>query len=573
MPLPKIKKFFMAIKLGILETYNTLVRYKEISTILMKFGYRDVVERLNLSERFNLKDVSGDKDILFPPDSTAPERFRALVEALGTTFIKFGQILSTRPDLLPPDYCEELKKLQDKVLPFPDEVARQIIESELGAPIEKLFKTFSEKPIAAASIAQVYKATLENGEKVAVKVRRPDIERVIASDLAIMRDLAKLLERHFDEVRTIRPLAMVEQFGRNLVNETNFLIEAYNLERFNAQNEDREELYLVKLHRDLSTSRVLTMEFMEGVKISDTDALKKLHINLTLLARDGTRVLLSQIFEQGFFHGDPHPGNILVQDDARLCFLDFGVMGKLTLPQRIALAEMLIAVARRDDEKLLKGVIELAENGEELKNTRDLGRDISEFVDKYAYISLERLKAEEILNDLLKLLTVHGIVLPPECYTLIKVIVTLEGTGRILDPHFQILEQIRPFAEKLILERYNPARLAKDMTKTSAELYRLLRDLPDELRQLFKVIKKGEVRLTFSSQNVKLLLRSFDKDVNRLSYSLIVAALLIASTILLHSHVPPVWHEVSLLGLFGLLVSGAMGLWLLFAIARSGHLL
>ncbi len=560
---------------SILETYNCLVRYKEILAILVKYGYKDLLMKINPSENKDINEVLKDGNTV-PPESvqalSGAERFRLLLESLGTTFIKFGQILSTRNDILPEDYCAELKKLQDKVPPFPDEDAKAIIKEELGKTTDELFQSFSEKPVACASIAQVYKATLPNGEVVAIKIRRPNIEKKIQSDLAIMEDLSRLLEKYVQEARAIRPTALVKEFGRQLRQETNLLNEAANLERFNIQNQNEPRLKLVKLYRDLTTSHILTMEFVTGTKISDTEKLQSLNLDLKTIAKNGTSIILSQIFDQGFYHGDPHPGNILVQDDGRLCFLDFGAMGKLTKEQRMLLAEALVAVVRRKDDELLRAVLKLSANGDDIKDAKELGRDISDFVDTYAYLPLNRIKIDEILNDLIKLLTKHGILLPPEISTLVKVLAMLDGTGLALDPEFQVMEEIKPFAQKLVLQKFDPARLASDMTHTSAELYRLLRDLPDEARSIIKTIKKAEIKLSLSSTNLKQVLRTFDKDANRLSYALIVSALLLASALLLHTHTPPVWHEVSILGIVGLIASATMGLWLLIAIARSGHL-
>lgn len=560
---------------SILETYNCLVRYKEILTILVKYGYRDLLMKINSSENKDLNDVLKEAGTV-PPESVSAlsgaERFRLLLESLGTTFIKFGQILSTRNDILPEEYCEELKKLQDKVPPFPDEDAKNIIKEELGKDVTELFQSFSEKPVACASIAQVYKATLHTGEVVAIKIRRPNIEKKILSDLAIMEDLSRLLEKHIQEARTIRPTNMVKEFGRQLQQEMNLLVEANNLERFNIQNANEPRLRLVKLYREYCTSHILTMEFMTGTKISDTEKLKSLNLDLKTIAKNGASVIISQIFEQGFFHGDPHPGNILVQDDGRICFLDFGAMGKLTKEQRMILAEGLVAVVRRKDDELLRAVLKLSANGDDITDTKELGRDISDFVDTYAYLPLNQIKVDEILNDLMKLLTKHGIILPPEITTLVKVLAMLDGTGLALDPEFQVMEVMKPYAQKLVLEKFDPKRLASDMTHTSAELYRLLRDLPDEARSIIKTIKKAELKVSVSSGNLKQVLRTFDKDANRLSYALIVSALLLASALILHTHTPPVWHNISILGIIGLAISGTMGLWLLIAIARSGHL-
>ena len=560
---------------SILETYNCLVRYKEILAILVKYGYKDLLMKINPSENKDINEVLKDGNAV-PPESvqalSGAERFRLLLESLGTTFIKFGQILSTRNDILPEDYCAELKKLQDKVPPFPDEDAKAIIKEELGKTTDELFQSFSEKPVACASIAQVYKATLPSGEIVAIKIRRPNIEKRIQADLAIMEDLSRLLEKYVQEARAIRPTTLVREFGRQLQQEMNLLVEANNLERFNILNQNESRLKLVKLYRDLSTSHILTMEFVTGTKISNTEKLRSLNLDLKTIAKNGASVIISQIFDQGFYHGDPHPGNILVQDDGRICFLDFGAMGKLTKEQRMLLAEGLVAVVRRRDDELLRVVLKLSSNGDDIKDTKELGRDISDFVDTYAYLPLNRIKVDEILNDLMKLLTKHGIILPPEISTLVKVLAMLDGTYLAIDPDFQVMEVMKPYAQKLVLEKFDPKRLASDMTHTSAELYRLLRDLPDEARSIIKTIKKAELKVSVSSGNLKQVLRTFDKDANRLSYALIVSALLLASALLLHTHTPPVWHEVSILGIVGLIASATMGLWLLIAIARSGHL-
>ncbi|NLF40138.1 hypothetical protein GX586_11880 [bacterium] len=555
------------------KTYRHMARYRELIAILMKYGFQDIVEQLNLRYYVELgKSVLLQRPAEHVTQIPRAVRVRLILEEMGTTFIKFGQIMSTRPDFIPEEFIAELKKLQDSVPPFPTPDALALIETELEAPVKELFAEFGDEPIASASIAQVYRAVLHTGEEVAVKVQRPDIQRVIEVDVEIMMNLARLAEAHLKGLEILQPVSMVEEFSRVIDNELNFHVEARNIERF-AENFGQDETVQVpRVFHEFSTKRILTIEYIHGIPASDHEKLLAEGYDLPTLALTGANALVRQIFEHGFFHADPHPGNIFVVGPARVCFLDFGMMGKLDRTLQETLAALLVCIVNRDDERLTQSVLHLSTNPDDLRDTRKLRRELTDFVDRYFYVPFDKLKIGEVLEDLLSLIIRFGLKLPPEIYLLIKSLVTIEGVGRDLNPQFDIITIIKPFVERLVKRQYDPRRIASDLGRTTAELYRLLRDLPEEIRALLKFIRRGELRVDLETRSMEPVMKTWDRDANRMSFAIVLAALFVSSALIIHAHVPPLWHGMPVIGIVGFAVAIIMGLWLLIAIFLSGHL-
>lgn len=555
------------------KTYRHMTRYRELITILMKYGFQDIVEQLNLRYYVELgKSVLLQRPAEHVAQIPRAVRVRLILEEMGTTFIKFGQIMSTRPDFIPEEFIAELKKLQDSVPPFPTPDALALIETELEAPVKELFAEFGDEPIASASIAQVYRAVLHTGEEVAVKVQRPDIQRVIEVDVEIMMNLARLAEAHLKGLDILQPVSMVEEFSRVIDNELNFHVEARNIERF-AENFGQDETVQVpRVFHEFSTKRILTIEYIHGIPASDHEKLLAEGYDLPTLALTGANALVRQIFEHGFFHADPHPGNLFAVGPSRVCFLDFGMMGKLDRTLQETLAALLVCIVNRDDERLTQTVLRLSTNPDDLRDTRKLRRELTDFVDRYFYVPFDKLKIGEVLEDLLSLIIRFGLKLPPEIYLLIKSLVTIEGVGRDLNPQFDIITIIKPFVERLVKRQYDPRRIASDLGRTTAELYRLLRDLPEEIRALLKFIRRGELRVDLETRSMEPVMKTWDRDANRMSFAIVLAALFVSSALIIHAHVPPLWHGMPVIGIVGFAVAIIMGLWLLIAIFLSGHL-
>jgi ubiquinone biosynthesis protein len=558
---------------GIGRTYRHMLRYRELIGILIKYGFQDIVEQLNL--RYYLERGKSvfrqepEKDIEIRPRA---ERFRLMLEEMGTTFIKFGQIISTRRDIVPEDILIELEKLQDKVPPFPDEEARKCIEEEFETEIGSIFSEFGERPIASASIAQVYKATLPDGTEVAVKVKRPGIEKRVAIDVEIMLSLARLAEEYLEGAGTLQLVNVVEEFSRTIENEMNFHIEAHSMERFAENFKKWDTLHTIKVFRELSTRTILTAEYIHGIKISQLEELAAANVDAPKVARTGAKALLAQVFEHGFFHGDPHPGNLMVVADSRVCFLDFGMMGRLDRQGRENLASLLVSVVNRDDDMLTRATLKIAMNPDEITDRAKLKRELSRFIDAYAYLPLNKIDAGEVLNDLLDLLLGFGIRLPPEFYLLIKALVTIEGVGTMLDPHFEFLEFAKPYVAKIIRRRHDPRRLLDDLRLTSVDFYRVTQEIPDALRSLFTLIRKGEIKLNLQTQSLQPVTDTWDRDANRLALAIVTAAVLVSSSLIISARIPPLWGEMSIVGIIGFGLSIVMTIRLLLAFFRSGHL-
>ncbi len=560
-------------KLGAIgRTYRHLNRYHRILRVLFKYGFDDLIDRLHIDQYLE----SGLQMINRKPRPqvqrlSRPERLRMAMEELGPTFVKLGQLLSTRPDFIPPDYLAELAKLQDNVPSFSFQKVVDIFAEEFGRTPEDVFAHFDPEPLAAASIGQVHRARLEDGTEVVVKVQRPNIENTIAVDLEILAHIAGLMEEHLEEVQGHRPTAIVQEFARSLSREIDFSIELTNIQRFARQFEGNTDIHVPLVYPQLSSERILVLEYVDGIKASDLQLLRREGRDLKLIAERGANLVMEQIFIHGFFHADPHPGNILVLPDDVICFIDFGQMGRLNLKDREEFTDLVLNLVGGNERKVTKGVLKLTIQYGEVD--RDgLTRDLGELMDQYLYKPLKELAAGKILQDLLDLVTRHGLSLRPNLYLMMKALSTVEGVGLQLDPDMELITLARPFMQKIKTGRIKPKRLAEEMGETGSEYLSLIRELPGELRTILQQLRDGRMKLEFEHRGLHALGLALDRVSNRISFAIVLAAQIIGSSLIILSDIPPKWNGIPVIGMAGFLIAGIMGFWLLLSIIRHGRM-
>jgi ubiquinone biosynthesis protein len=542
-------------------------RYREVAQALVKFGYVDVVDALHLWKPLRLGQRLFGASAM--PDASKPARLRMLCEALGPTFIKFGQLLSTRPDLLPPEYLTELARLQDRAPEEDFSTIRAILQEELPSPLPALFADIAPVPLAAASIAQVHRATLTTGQEVVVKVQRPHISQTITGDLELLRDLARLAERYLPELRPLHPSGVVEEFARTIARELDFRHELQNLERCAKNFADDPTVYIPAAYPALTTSRVLTMGYVQGLKISMREELLLAGLDPKVVAVNGANALLKQIFRHGFFQGDPHPGNLRVLDGNVIAILDYGMFGTIDAETREHLALLLLGVASRDADKIVRALVELEVMTPD-RDRRHLRREIATLVDTYLAVPLEALNVSALLQEVLRMVRQHGLQVPPDFLLLLRALGTAESLGRDLDPEFTIMQHLQPFAERLVLERYDPRYLLRKLGHTTEGIEELLVLLPTALAQIMQKLRRGELHLGLEVQQLDRLIREFDTASNRLTLAIILAASIIGSALIMQTQMPPVLLGYPLFGMLGFLLSGILGLGLVIAILRAG---
>ena len=554
------------------RTYRHLNRYQRILRVLFKYGFSDLVDLLHIDQYLEtgLQMINRKPREMIEKHSR-PERLRMAFEELGPTFIKLGQLLSTRPDFVPPDYLDELARLQDDVPPFSFAEAEEIIFTETGKKTSELFHSFDEHPIAAASIGQVHRATLWEGEEVVVKVQRPDIDQVVAVDLEILAHLASLMEMYLEELQGHRPTSIVEEFARTLSNELDYTVELSNIQRFTRQFEGKGTVHVPRVYRELSTERILTMENIKGIKSSNIDELRQEGMDLRLVAERGTNLIMEQIFVHGFFHADPHPGNVFILPDNIICFIDFGMMGRLNRQNREDFTDLLFHIIDRNERKVTDLVLKLTNHYEEVDRDA-LSRDLSEMLDRYLYLPLKEMEAGKILQQLLELVSRHKIYFKPNLYLMMKAISTVEGVGLMLDPELELIRLAEPFMRKVKSDRISIGRIADETGSTTSEYFELIRELPDELRSILRQIRQGRMKLEFEHLGLEKLRMALDQVSNRISFAIVLAALIIGSSVIVHSNIPPRWNDIPIIGLMGFLIAGIMGFWLLISIIRHGRL-
>jgi ubiquinone biosynthesis protein len=545
-------------------------RYRVIVGVFLKYGYEDLARRVPLPRPIHLSRKTRDAQEEIA-SLTAPERLRRAFEELGPAFVKFGQLLSTRTHLLPQPFIIELSKLHDQVPPVPFDQVTAVLVSELKRPPGEFFASIEETPIGSASMAQVHRAVRVDGKKCVIKVQRPGIEKIVRLDLEIMEQLAGLIERHAEDWRVHKPTAVVAEFARQMEQEMDFRAEAAHVQRFAEQFASEQTIYVPCVFPETSTGRVLTMERIDAVKASDFAELGVAGLDRSVIATRIADLVMKQIFVHGFFHADPHPGNIHIMPGNVICFLDFGMMGFLDQQTREIFSKFVMGIAQRNEVSTAAALLRLTHA--DLDPPRQgFEADVAEFMHRNFYRPVGEMVFGQLVSQLFSLTTRYQLTLPPDLSTMLKALALMENLVTRLDPGHDIIAQARPFMTEVRLKRLNPRRLMRHWLEFSTDVGDLLRDLPLETRRLIAMFKEGKGRLLIHHQGLEGLMNTLERIVNRLAFALVLSALVIASSIIVHARVPPIWHDVSVIGILGYLLAGIMGFWLLIAMLRHGKM-
>lgn len=558
------------------DLYGHLPRYREILAVLFKYGFADVLKLVALQRILHMEDATlplrPDDAILSQP---LPVRLRLALTELGPTFIKFGQILSSRRDLITDEYFAELEKLQSNVPPFPGSQARKIVEHELGRSLHAVFEEFDAEPIGSASIAQVHKGRLHDGTWVAVKIQRPDIEQRIQQDVAILNDLARFVEKHVPEAAGLNPVGVVEEFTQVLQLELDFEHEAGNAERFASQFQNNPSIHVPRIFRECSTSRVLTMEFLTGIAITDVASLEKNKIDPHDLAITMTELIYEQIFTFGFFHGDPHPGNMTVLESGELVLFDYGMMGKFTPEMRESIALLVSGLAEKDHPQTTRSILDLSEEGV-VEDPLRLQTEVEKFAEQNLSRPLREIQLGLVLNSLLDLLRANKLRMKPAFYLGIKALAQVEAIGRRLDPELDFIKLGEPYATRVLAGKFGFGRMSGIFKGVAMEFMDFLRLFPSDFRQFYQSVRRGRLNIPLEHKidpkGFEPLRTTLDSIANRLANAILSAAVLICSSIVLLARVPPHLGETSLPGIIGLVFGAYMCVRLILSIWRHGGL-
>ncbi|MFC4727373.1 ABC1 kinase family protein [Coralloluteibacterium thermophilus] len=552
-----------------LSAMRDLGRVHELASILVRYGFGDLVRRLGLAgllERAgSVLPLTHLKELVELPE---PVRVRRALEDMGPTFVKLGQVLATRVDLLGPEWIAELERLQSHAPPVPVEAIRGEIEAALGAPPEALFAAFDPEPLAAASIAQVHAARLADGTPVVVKVRRPGIEAHIQADMRLLARVARFVEEESPGWRRFRPVEVVRQFKDSLGRELDLAAECRNAERIAAAFAGREGLVVPRVYWEWTTTRTNVQARIEGAPVSDLAALDAAGIDRHRLARQGARAMLRMVFEDGFFHADPHAGNVFALPGGDIALIDYGMVGHLSEARRAQVVRLLHGLVQRDSRQAVDVLLDWTHGGD-VEEER-LAEDVDALVDRYHGLPLKDLDLGAMLGDVTRLLRAHGLALPPDLALLIKVFVTMEGLGRRLDPEFDMVGEAAPFLRRAMLARHAPEALARRGLRAALDTADVLADLPRDLRRLLRAGREGNLRFRIDVERLSRFGDQFAHAVNRLTLGIVIAALIVGSSIALTARGGPTLLGLPAFGLLGFLGAGVAGVWLLVSIWRSG---
>ncbi len=559
------------------STYRSVSRVREIINVFLKYGFGRIIDQIHFQRFIPLRTrlkTFGQWPALKGP--TVPERLRMAFADLGPSFIKLAQLLSSRPDLITKPFANEFKKLQDEVPPFPAEEAKKIIEEEIHLPINNIFLRFDDKPVAAASIAQVHYATLLDGSDVIVKVQRPGIREQIETDINIMSTLANLLDRYVPESRFFNPKGIVEEFSKTVKKELNFVEEARNCFRIRRNFENSPDVYIPKMHEEFITEKVLVMEKIKGVRIDDIAGIDAMGLDRNHLAKIGVNAYFKQILEDGFFHADPHPGNIFAMPNGMIGVMDFGIVGRVSPELREIIANTFLALINRDFDKLIDQYIELGLIGEEAADLsilrKEFRADLSEFLEPLYGITLKEINFAEYIDTITHLAIKHNMKIPSDLLLINKAMLILENIGTELDPDFDFIAAAEPYASMLIKERISPSKLYEKTRKYVDEIGDFVVLFPKQMKHIIRKVLKDDFQMKLTHIGLDKFIRDMDRSSNRIAFSLVISAIILSSAIMQATGAGPKIFGISFLGLLSFGFAFLLGIWLIISIIRSGRL-
>ncbi|MBI5919693.1 MAG: ubiquinone biosynthesis protein UbiB [Nitrosomonadales bacterium] len=549
-----------------MSAMRDLPRLREITSVMIRYGFGDVMQRIGV---LSLLERAG--QILHRPAATeerveldTPQRIRQAMEELGPTFIKLGQVMATRVDIFPPGWIAEFEKLQNNVPPVPFEVLLPQVEQALGRSPFEIFSDLETTPCGSASIAQVHRAKLADGTPVVLKIRRPGIQAKIDADLRILRHIAALLEMEIPEARRYQPGQLVKEFGRSLQRELDLAQEASTQERFIKNYAADPHIVIPHIYWEWCSPGMNVQQYIAGVPGNDLAAVDASGLDRKLLAQRGADAVLKMILLDGYFHADPHPGNVFYLPDNRIAMLDFGMVGRLSEIRRTQIVEMLSALAQRDEQLLLDVLLEWTDDAD--VDEAKLVHDINELIFTYEYVPLRDLSLGAVLGEITSIMREHHIVLPTDLVLLFKALITLEGLGRQLDPDLRMVDHIEPFLKIALVDRYSPSALLKRGKRSVHDIFSVLSGLPRDVARLVKEARRGRVKIDLDIKRLDHFGHQLDRSSNRLTMGVLTASLFIASSIVMTVERIPVW-----VGLFGYLIAFANSLFIVLSIWRSNR--
>ncbi|HRP38609.1 MAG: AarF/ABC1/UbiB kinase family protein [Chitinophagales bacterium] len=554
------------------NTFRNLGRTREIIGVLIKYGFEDLIANSTLrnlvTEKMRLHWLRDDKPAL---EYTRWERIRMAAVELGPTFVKLAQVLSNRPDIVPEPLVKEFEKLQDRVPPFEFVKVKLIIERETHKKLTDIFDEFSEVPIASASIGQVHKAKLKTGEEVVVKVQRPEVQEIVERDLNILREVVRRSDRYLKKQGILNAEEVVHVFERSMHKELDYLNEARNIERFRNYYKGAKNFYVPKVYREFSTSKIMIMEFVRGCKITDVRQLREWGIKPEKVVERGMDIYLTQIFEHGFFHGDPHPGNVLVRQDGTIILLDFGMVGQLMKKDKYAFAGIFIAMSRSDAREMAVQFRKLAVE-DNITDMRQFVYDLNDLIEDYAYLDVSESSIQDVIVRLQKIMFDYKITVPGGVFIIFRAFAILEGIGKKMHPNFKTYDFIKPYGQRLIAEQLKPENLAAEAQSRISNFSAFLNSFPVELRNILQKTQRGKLHFEIELQGYGYALKKWDSVTNRIVITYIICALILGSSIALLAKFPEEMkfiYGINKWSFIGYCIAGGLFLILLYTILRK----
>ncbi len=553
-----------------LRSARDIGRLHEIAGVLMRYGFSDVVQRLGMQHVLERAGrVLHWKDAETLAHLTPPERICSAFQELGPCYVKLGQILATRIDIFPPEWIREFEKLQDEAPPVPyEDIGKQLAEA-FGKPAEEAFAHVERAAFAAASIAQVHLARMEDGTEVVLKVRRPGIEDVIEADLHLLSKLAELAENRLPEAKRYQAKEIVRQFTLSLRRELDLASEARNSERIARSFASDPTIVIPRIYWTWTTSVVNVQQYLKGVRGRDIAGIEQAGLDRKVLAARGAAAVLKMILVDGFYHADPHLGNFFCLEGNRLGLIDFGMVGRLSETRRGELVDLLQAIVSRQSYAVTEILLEWS--GEPNVDAEQLASEVDAFIDSYYGVPLKRIDFAALLTDMMALVRDHALTWPPDLSLLIKALITLEGVGRRLDPDFDMISALTPFVEQAMAERYVPSALAKRGLSHARDTFDLIAGLPADVRRLLRMARRGALQINVDVSRLNEFGNTLDRAASRVTVGVVTAAIIIGSSIVMSTESEREVFGMPMLGFLGFLGACAGGIWLLFSIWRSGR--